>query len=240
MPLLPKSPLLDWIYPPGCALCYTPLRRGKNLCASCAEDLPALSANCCQRCGQSFDGNLSAPVSCPNCITLKPSFDFATAAVKSNEASILLVHQFKLLKHPELGHDLASVMAQAYRRDSRLASIADPLLIPVPLHGSRLRSRQFNQAAILTQFLAKELEMDSEEALKRKQATLRQATLSRRQRLKNLRKAFQLRVEPARLADRNIILIDDVFTTGSTAQECARALKVAKPASIVVFTMVRA
>ena len=240
MPLLAKNPLLDWLYPPSCALCRGPLRRGQNICFDCAEALPPLPNNSCLTCGQSFDGNLEAPANCPNCLALKPTFNFATAALKSNEDSLQLIHQFKLLKHPELGHDLAGLAAKAFRREPRLSALNTPLLIPVPLHGGRLRSRRFNQASLLSQFLAKELDLSQIDALKRIRPTQRQATLTRKQRLRNLRKAFRLKIEPERLTGQDIILIDDVFTTGSTAQECARILRTAKPATIAVFTVVRA
>lgn len=240
MPLFSKRVSLDWLYPPACALCHAPLRRGQNLCQPCAFDLPKPPSNSCRRCGQSFDGNLEAPTGCPSCLALQPTFDFATAAVKSNEDSINLIHQFKLLKHPELGHDLALLMVDAFRRETRLNSLSSPLLIPVPLHGTRLRFRQFNQAAVLTQTLSEELALESVAALKRVRPTSRQAVLTRQERLKNLRKAFRLRVPPSRLANRALVLIDDVFTTGSTAQECARVLRTAQPAAIAIFTVVRA
>ena len=112
--------------------------------------------------------------------------------------------------------------------------------MPVPLHGSRLRSRRFNQAELIARSLSIELEIPLVKALKRVLPTNRQATLSRKERLQNLRNAFQLRIPVEKIADRNLILIDDVFTTGSTAQECARVLQKANPKTIAVFTIVRA
>ena len=235
-----SSATLDWLYPPFCVLCKSPLRRGKNLCLPCSEKLPRLPASSCRQCAQCFDGNLEAPSECPNCIDLKPSFNFASSALRATEETITLIHEFKLLKRPELGGDLAELAAPRMTGEPRFAELQSPILIPVPLHARRLRERGFNQAETLAQPLGQILEFENLNALKRVRPTSRQATLSRRERLKNLRKAFRLRVSPEKLAGRNLILIDDVFTTGSTAQECARVLKTAKPAQIAVFTIVRA
>ena len=240
MPLFSASPLLDWIYPPICALCETPLRGGRNLCSPCAQSLPLLTPHRCLKCGQEFDGAIPPPQGCPNCQDMKPAFDFATAALKATDDSIALIHQLKLLKRPEIGHDLAELAVGAFREDARLSKLTHPLLIPVPLHGQRLRSRRFNQAEVIARALSEELDLDLLCALRRVRPTPRQATLSRKERLKNLRKAFKVSTSPEKLRNRHLVLIDDVFTTGATAQECARSLRATQPASIAVFTIVRA
>ena len=240
MSLFATSPLLDWIYPPLCALCETPLRRGQNVCPPCAQRLPLLTPHRCLKCGQEFDGAIPPPKGCPNCQAMKPAFDFATAALRATDDTIALIHQLKLLKRPELGHDLAQLAVDAFREEARLRKLTRPLLIPVPLHGQRLRTRRFNQAEVIARSLAEELDLDLLCALRRVRPTPRQATLSRKERLKNLRKAFQINTSPEKLQGRDLVLIDDVFTTGATAQECARSLRAAQPASIAVFTIVRA
>ena len=240
MSLFSASPLLDWIYPPICALCETPLRRGRNLCLPCAQGLPLLTPHRCLKCGQEFEGAIPPPQGCPNCQDMKPAFDFATAALKATDDSLSLIHQLKLLKRPELGHDLAQLAVDAFREDARLGKLIDPLLIPVPLHGQRLRTRRFNQAEVIARSLSEELGIALLPALRRIRPTQRQATLSRKERLKNLRKAFQISISPEKLRNRSLVLVDDVLTTGATAQECARILRTAQPASIAVFTIVRA
>lgn len=232
--------LLDWLYPPVCALCEASLRRGRHLCGDCGDALPRLPKSHCRRCGQTFDGDFEPPAGCPNCLTMKPAFDFATAALRSSQESVNLIHQLKLLRRPELGADLAEILAEAFQQNTRLTSIEAPLLVPVPLHSKRLRERRFNQAEAIGNSLARQLELPIRKALKRVRDTERQATLSRKERLKNLQKAFELRIDPANLAGRNVILIDDVFTTGSTAQQCSKVLQTAQPESVVVLTLVRA
>ncbi|GHC65610.1 ComF family protein [Roseibacillus persicicus] len=171
---------------------------------------------------------------------MKPAFDFAVAPLRSSDDSISLIHQLKLLKHPELGADLAGIVANFFHEERRLRELKEPLLIPVPLSGKRLRERQFNQAEVIARPLGTALDFPVLQALRRVKDTQRQATLSRKERLKNLRKSFALRVRPEVLAGQNLILIDDVFTTGSTAQECSKVLRAARPASITVLTVVRA
>lgn len=237
---LSRARLLDWLYPPLCALCQEPLRDGCHLCSLCRARLHSLPSSACRKCAHCFDGDISPPTSCPNCEDLAFSFDFATAALRSCERSLELVHQFKLQSRPELGKDLAGLVARAYREDGRFQQRPEPLLIPVPLHPARQRQRRFNQAVEIASPLARELDLEMRQVLKRVQDTARQAVLTRAQRRNNLRKAIQLRIRPEALTGRHLVLIDDVFTTGSTAQACARALRKAKPASIAVLTVVRA
>ena len=238
-----SGPLVDWLnwlYPPICKLCQISLRGDANLCTTCLGKLPITLPNSCRTCGQGFDGDFPAPDSCPDCLALNPSFDFATAALRANDTTLELIHQFKLMGQLELGNDFARLCAHTYRNDPRLNTLADPVFIPVPLHRKRLLRRRFNQAAALSRPLSRELAIPELDALKRIRATSRQATLTRKQRLANLHKAFRLRVAPEKLQNRDLILIDDVLTTGSTAQECAKVLRTAKPRSIIVLTVMRA
>lgn len=238
----PLSParLLDWLYPPICALCKVPLRDGCNVCPTCIARLFTLPSNACRKCAQCFDGNIPPPNSCSNCEDLTFAFDFATAALRSSDDNLNLIHQLKLVGRPELGKDLAKLCAGAFRTDQRLSALENPLLIPVPLYPARQRQRKFNQAQEIAKPLGKELNHEVLKALKRVRNTERQATLTRAQRRTNLNKAFQLRVPAHHLAGRSLVIIDDVFTTGSTVHACARILKKAKPAAIAVLTVVRA
>lgn len=202
--------------------------------------MPRLSPNHCQRCARIFDASVGTTAWCGNCKNPPPAFDFATAAFEANASTLNLIHQFKLLKHPELARDLAAIAAPSFQNEKRLQALVNPLLIPTPLHRSRLAERRFNQSDLLANFLSKTLEIPLCKALKRTRRTPRQATMRRKERLENVKNAFQLRVSPETLASRDLVLIDDVLTTGSTAHACAKALRVAKPRKIVVFTIVRA
>lgn len=230
---------LDWFFPPVCCRCDQPLTGGCHLCAPCAERLPQLPATTCQRCASIFDAPVTHLRSCPSCQALHPAFEFATSALRGSEETIALIHQFKLLKQRHLAKDLAKLAARSFRNCPRLQALTHPILVPIPLHPARERKRGFDQARDLTRELSRELQIPYCDALKRTRQTSRQATLSKAERLQNLRKAFSLR-RRLTLAGQNLILIDDVLTTGATASACAQALQALKPKTIAVFTIVRA
>lgn len=244
-PLLAKprsrflSRTLDWIFPAICVDCDEPLSEGRHLCPSCSDKLQPLPANSCERCASIYDGEVQNLKTCPSCNAVRPKFDFATSALRGTEESLALIHRFKLLKQRYLASDLARVAAPAFRKDARLSKLSNPLLVPVPLHPARERQRGFNQSLELTRELSRLLAIPYLEVLKRRRKTPRQALLTQKERLKNLKSAFALRGRPS-LEDNSLILIDDVLTTGATADACARVLKTTKPTKIAVFTIVRA
>jgi ComF family protein len=113
------------------------------------------------------------------------------------------------------------------------------LIMPVPLHSDRLRTREFNQSLLLADHIARHLTRPvSANNLVRRVATDPQTTLSRQARLRNLRKAFAVR-SPHEIVDRRVLLIDDVFTTGTTVNECAKTLKKTGAESVTVLTLAR-
>ncbi|MEM9080658.1 MAG: ComF family protein [Verrucomicrobiota bacterium] len=236
--ILPR--LLDWIYPPRCTLCETPLNNGRHLCQTCSHQLPRLNNNRCLTCAHQLEGPVGLQPQCPNCQTLKPAFDFANASLLGTAHVIDLIHRFKLQGQVELARDLAPFLVDTFRSDSRFTQLANPLLIPVPLHPRRQRERKYNQAHELTRFTAKLLDINSQNLLRRTAFKPRQATLTRKQRLQNLHNAFTPKSPKTNLKNRDLILIDDVLTTGSTLHECARALRSGKPRTIAVLTVVRA
>jgi ComF family protein len=108
----------------------------------------------------------------------------------------------------------------------------------VPLHSARLREREFNQADVLARLLARRAGAPVLAALRRIRYTTTQTRLDREERMQNLRNAFRVR-QTSRVSGSHLILVDDVFTTGSTVEECARVLKRAGAASVRVVTVAR-
>lgn len=127
--------------------------------------------------------------------------------------------------------------------DPRISEQGDWTLIPVPLHSRRRREREFNQAAEIARFASKHCDFTVVEALKRTRYTTQQAHLDRQERLENLHDAFTLRSSHRlreSLKGKNLLLVDDVFTTGTTVNECARVLRDAlDPPSLAVVTVAR-
>jgi ComF family protein len=180
---------------------------------------------------------IDGPFTCSNCADRDFHFECAVAPFLSRGVVREFIHRFKYNRHFHLRHQLAAWMRAGFD-DDRLMSPKPDALVPVPLHSARRREREFNQAEILAQLLSKIAGLPVEHALIRVRYTSTQTRLQRHERMENLRGAFELRHTPA-VTGKHIILIDDVFTTGSTVEECARVLRRANAASVRVLTVAR-
>lgn len=207
-----------------------------GLCPACEEKLPRLREPKCAVCGEWFVGNITGAFRCTNCADRDFDFEFATAPFQARQNVRELVHRFKYGRELWLCETLGALLAAALHgpaADPRLAAVDDWLLVPVPLHHRRLREREFNQSLELARVLGRHAGQEVREVLRRERYTTRQALLDRDDRLGNLKNAFRLRLaRPWRrrsgadeVKGRSVLLVDDVFTTGSTMQECARVLK---------------
>ncbi|RYD31215.1 MAG: ComF family protein [Verrucomicrobiaceae bacterium] len=246
----PLHTLLDLVYPPRCAACAVRLTdsgdAGTDFCPGCAAELMPVKSPFCAVCGEPFAGGMPAPFKCPNCAGLRFDFDFAISAWLSTGPLREAVHRFKYQRCLHLRAALARRLHDAVA-DSRLAGMHAPdaaerwCVVPVPLHSRRQRERGFNQSAELARLLARATGLPFLDLLRRSRYTTAQARLDRKERLANLAGAFR----PARQAMRylqgkNVLLIDDVFTTGSTTHECAAVLKKSSQAArVIVLTVAR-
>lgn len=206
-------------------------------------DLPRLADPFCKRCGEPFPGEIDDAFTCPNCSTLKLSFDFARAAMVRDDRTLELIHRLKYGKELHLAKCLGILATEALD-DSRLekARAENWPLVPVPLHRRRLQQRHFNQAEEIVRELSRQTGMPILKALRRTRATGHQTSLTRKQRLENLRGAFEITRRGLRHPaekKQGVILVDDVFTTGATATECAKVLRKAGFSSVAVVTVMR-
>ncbi len=231
--------LLDLVFPPQCHLCKVSLSHGKAICDTCLTDLPRIDESYCMRCSEPFEGEFSENPICPNCHKLTFTFLYAKAALKNSELTRKLIIDYKYGKQRHLAKVLATCCAEVIMNDSRFNSLPDPILIPVPLHWRRKLMRGFNQAELLTNEISKLTGIPSSPMIQRTRYTTTQTRLSRKQRMQNLKDAFT--IKPNSRPIRTAILIDDVFTTGSTSEACASTLKkeCAKLENIVVVTALR-
>ena len=172
-----------------------------------------------------------------NCGDLELAFDFATSAYRSRGAVRQLIHQFKYNKQLHLRHLLGRMLREGFG-DARVGAHGIDGIVPVPLHPAREREREFNQSFVLASVAAKRLRLPVEDCLKRVRYTFTQTHFHREERFENLAGAFSLR-RGAGVAGRNLALVDDVLTTGSTADACARVLKEAGASAVVVITVAR-
>jgi len=251
---------LDLLYPPRCAACVSrlPAPATADFCEDCAGRLEAITGPRCQICSETFPGRITADFSCPNCANQTFAFDFALAAWQCTGPLREAVHRYKYGKaiHLRLAlarklHDCfedlrfpaAALVSPASGQEADPTPEAGPalpwLLIPVPLHSRRFRERRFNQSLELAATLSQLSGLPCHDLLRRTRYTTAQAALNRQQRLKNLAGAFTLKPKTTLPPHAGLLLIDDVFTTGSTAHECALALKKAGAVRIVVLTVAR-
>ena len=240
--------VLNILYPPRCSGCgrpdNTPIPDSARLCSDCIEKLDPVVPPFCDRCGESFAGNMGSAdaFACTNCVGQAFAFDFAIASYESTRMARDLVHRFKYQREFHLRTALGAMLMPALE-DRRIQSTGDWVLIPVPLHSRRRREREFNQAAEIARFASRRSGLTVVDALKRTRYTSQQAHLDRQQRLANLRDAFVMRRDKRLgqlLEGKNLLLVDDVFTTGTTVNECARVLRAElDPPRLAVATVAR-
>jgi len=232
--------LLDFIYPASCHLCECSLKYGNHLCEDCSDNLEYVEPPFCSSCGECYDGDIKDQFVCPNCHQLEFHFDFARAALHNKNGGRDLLHDFKYMRQIHLADELARLMETALTDVRFDPYLENGLLVPVPLHWLRQRQRRFNQAEEIGKKLSVYTGIPQIPLLKRTRNTQTQTRFSRAKRLKNLDAAFAVKGKHTQqIRGKSLILIDDVFTTGSTANECAKMLKHQGAEKIAVLTVLR-
>ena len=212
--------IVDFVLPPRCPACGIVTSDPHSFCVDCWRSLSFLGDPCCVRCGLPFEYAAGEESECGRCLADPPHFDRLRAAVAYGEVARQVALKLKYSGRPGVAETLARFMA-------RHLAPADPkvVLIPVPLHRWRIWKRGYNQSALIASSLAKSggLALDLD-LLRRVKATPVLRGLGRRERALAVRGAFAIR-DKASLAGKSFILVDDVFTSGATANACARTLK---------------
>jgi ComF family protein len=228
---------LDFGLPPLCPACRGVVGNDGGLCAACWAQLSFIAPPFCERLGTPFGYDPGPGVLSTEAIANPPAFARARAAVRYDDIASALVHALKYGDRLDLAPTMGRWMARAGRE---LTDDADAL-VPVPLHWRRLWTRRFNQAAALARAIAKSSRVPVlDDALKRLRATPQQVGLKRAERATNVQGAFQVPdARSAAVAGRRLVLIDDVLTSGATADACARALLRAGAARVDVLVFAR-
>jgi ComF family protein len=226
--------LVDFLTPPHCLSCQTPVTTGAALCFDCWQKLQFIDEPVCDVLGTPFAYDEGEGAVSPAAIANPPAWDKARAAVLFDDASAQLVHLLKYNDRQEAGLAMARMMLGAGRN---LLPEAD-VILPVPLHRWRLWRRRFNQAALLSQKLAEASgKIWRHDVLLRVDATVSQVGLDAARRHKNVRRAFDVPLEKRALIEgKSVLLVDDVRTTGATANACAETLKKAGAAQVNVLS----
>jgi len=230
--------LLDVILPPICHICHSfiPNAGTLHICPSCHDSLPLVSSPLCSLCGIPFAG-VGGDHRCGACTVQPPHFDAALAHFLYEGPIRELIHAFKYNKNTHLRYPLALLALEGI--SGVPADYNLNLIVPVPLHRSRLRQRGFNQAVLLGRVLSRRLALPMvPDAIARTRATEPQIELSAAERRVNVRGAFSVK-SSERIAGKRILLLDDVMTTGSTMNECAKELKRAGASAVFAVTIAR-
>lgn len=231
------EPLLSLLYPWHCALCATDTADGEHLCVACKNKARKIDAPFCQTCSQPFSGAIETKFSCANCGDREFHFACAVSSYRAVGVVREVVHRFKYDRLFHLRHPLADWLAATLSDERILAQRVD-CFIPVPLHSRRFREREFNQAEVLARLLAHRTGTPMRDCILRTRYTTTQTRFDRSERIENLRNAFAMR-HNADVRDLHVVLIDDVLTTGSTLDECARVLRKAGASSVRAITVAR-
>ncbi|PHS41280.1 MAG: phosphoribosyltransferase [Robiginitomaculum sp.] len=230
--------LLDTLLPPHSLITGQVLSKaGPEADVELWQNLKFIDDPCCQACGFPFEFEQGQNALCIRCTAYKPEFDQARSAITYDDTSRKLVLDFKYGGRTD---GLGFFAAQMVRAGAEMLDRAD-MLIPVPLHRARLRQRRFNQAALLAREISRITNIPYDtEILMRKKNTPIQGSLSFKARRRNVSGAFDIYGKNKhRLKNKRVVIIDDVYTTGSTLSACAKPLKRAGVAQIDALTFMR-
>ena len=209
--------VVDLALPPRCPGCGTITAEIQSFCADCWREIEWLGDGGCRNCGIPLEA--TELETCAGCLAKPPVIDRMRAAVAYGETTRTLPLRLKYSRKVSLAKTMARYMRPLVDKGD------DPILVPVPLHRGRLWTRGFNQAALLAGELARQCGIDHNPfALRRGKHTAALKGMSPPQRRREVAGAFEVSSRSA-IKDRKVILVDDVLTTGSTAEACAKALR---------------
>jgi competence protein ComFC len=230
---------VDLVYPPGCPGCHKPLPRvavDEMICLPCWSRIAVNQPPFCHACGRHLTDKDTSKNVCLRCMRTPTAFDRAFSVCVYDGVIKTLIHEFKYKDKQYLGQPLSKLLIDFIKKYQLPVNYID-YLIPMPLHRAKLREREFNQAQILCREVGAAIDKPLlENNLFRYRATGSQATLEPHQRFLNVRGSFAV-TEKRPVNGKNILLVDDVLTTGATASEAARALKDAGANIVFVLTL---
>jgi len=228
-----RQNLLNLFFPNRCLACQKHLHTADFICDECKGKLEFFDQTICVVCQE----NTATDGICSKCGSSMP-FDGLVSVFKFNPTIQNLIHNFKYNEFKKIGSFLGDFLVSVLSEKPFISNI--DYIIPVPLHPVRKRDRGFNQAGIIANEIARSLNIPLEEKLVvRRKYTKSQTKLSREERNKNVSKAFAVKNAKV-LTNKNVLLIDDVYTTGATLKSVAETLKANKVDKVYACTIIRA
>ncbi len=233
---------LDLIFPRDCLFCEGSRKEGGDfLCGLCQQEIVFVEPPYCQCCGLPADISYDFPTANFECALCRKNsffFDQARSLGPYDTALKMLIHHFKFGKQPGVMKDIVPFMADYFGRQEE--SWDGFYVVPVPLFIRRLKERTFDQSFLIAREVARILHLPlANGLLRRVRDTESQAQKTKAERAKNIKGAFAVD-RPDRVWEMNILLVDDVMTTGATVNEAAKILKRSGAGQIHVFTLARA
>jgi len=234
--------LASLAFPAPCRICEATLTTASRIpvCSTCLDSLQPLPDTACQQCGRPFVSPVTAAVPKPLCHLCRRGvygFDLTRSFAAYNEPMVRAVVLLKYHAVTPLGGWFAARLAELIERDP--GAFAADVVVPVPLHATRLRERGFNQAELIARPLAKRLGLPLKSyLLVRTKPRPDKLKLTRKERWRTVRGAYAMR-EDTSIDKVRVLLIDDVFTTGATLDACARVLRRAGASRVVGLTVAR-
>lgn len=229
----------DVLFPPQCLGCAEILHtlNDQIFCPTCKEQIHLITGSICHICGTTFPDSPAESHLCADCLEKKPYFSCARAVFSYENIILNAIHRFKYKRNISIGETLASFMTDFQFPNMDYADYS--IILPVPLHIKRLRERGFNQSLILARAIGEKHQMPVDfSLLKRHKFTLTQTGSNKKERKQNIKGAFEV-TDKKKIAGKSIILIDDVYTTGATVNECAKTLIKAGAQKVSVLTLAR-
>ncbi len=224
--------LVAALFPPRCALCSRELPSLEIVCSVCSDSMPSFEGPCCQRCGEPVD-DPSIDL-CIKCGTRVHAVDRIISLGPYRGDWGRLVRTFKFEREIAIGEWLGARMAGVFLAENGAREFSAITFVPMTRRDQRKRG--FNQAEILARIIGKQLNLPVTKLLTKTRETALQSKLSAVERRTNLRDAFRL----LPYGQEQVLLVDDIYTTGATVEECARTLKRGGTQSVVVMTVARA
>lgn len=232
--------LADALFPPRCRSCRIVAAELTNdlFCGACEEKIRYIRNPLCPACGTPFADSEGTDHLCGDCLTAPKPFTVARSVAAFEGVLLEAIHAFKYRNKTGMGAGLGRMMTGDSHAGMDMHGYS--LIMPVPLHIRRLRERGFNQSLVLAKVLATRHAIPLDfVTLRRERDTPPQTMMGRKERQANIKGAFGV-ADKERIRKQRVLLIDDVYTTGSTLAECARVLLNSGAAQVGVLTLARA
>ncbi|MDI9476257.1 MAG: ComF family protein [Natronincolaceae bacterium] len=229
---------LDLIYPSKtiCYICGGTLEENAkySLCSNCYNNLPFIPEHHCTKCSTPLRMIEDGPI-CRQCKDTNYYFDRAISIAEYKKDVKTLIYKLKYSGHTYLATTIGCIMADKLKQEG----IETDIIIPVPLYKRKEKERGFNQAILISKYMAEKTNMPLNiDAFIRIKNTKVMHNLSRRERLENVKGAFKV-INRGTIANKDVLLVDDIFTTGSTVNSCSKELTDNGAKSVTVLTFAR-